>query len=225
MRSGSEVAFYSHVDASIRLLEELDLLEASNRPVYDSVDLSVVRKLTYKESWRHFESFSFFDARLTDGSLFQFKRSDNRKLLYSFAFIDCPLDAIDYRSFMAGQGLSVDDFGELGREEYDTYLTTCSDKLHVTPIRYDYSPALYCEGCHPAAHVHIGEDNPVRLATARLMNPTSFVLFVLRQMFPKVWVRCADKRDERLLRHVRADLESVPNEYQSAADQHELILT
>ena len=45
------------------------------------------------------------------------------------------------------------------------------------------------EGQHPAAHIHLGVDSPIRLSCKYKLKPMSFILFVLRQFYPDEWTR------------------------------------
>jgi hypothetical protein len=67
------------------------------------------------------------------------------------------------------------------RKDYELYLGSDLAERSVTPLRYDYEPERYRCGVHPAAHVHFGLANEIRLCSKRIMNPVSFTLFVIRR--------------------------------------------
>ena len=110
-------------------------------------------------------------------------------------------------------------------EEYNDYLTTVGLRQHWTPIRYDYDPNSYRAGVHPAAHIHIGVDNEIRLGLRRELTPAAFFLFVLRQMYPSNWERLlAQPGGLRINKQVRNNLKQVDTHLFADFDDAEMYL-
>jgi hypothetical protein len=140
-----------------------------------------------------------------------------------------------YREFVGREiGISVmdrdsderiDDWGDELRADYEQYVNSLVTKNSVTPIRYDYKAADYRPGIHPASHVHFGQSNEIRVGTYRVMKPLSFVLFLLRQRYPREWEQFRLSGDMAThARNVRHDLDIVHATYWDVHDEYELIL-
>jgi hypothetical protein len=168
-----------------------------------------------------------FDFRLVDHALFQFKSFSEDDV--SYCYYEAPFEVVTYRDYVAelfGHDLvAVANVGDSFYEDYELVVETAPLRKAVSPIRYDYQPAQYEPGVHPAAHIHLGTSNEIRLSTGRRMRPTSFVLFVLRQMYPEYWRRFLGRDDvQTVCRSVREDLEQVDEAYMQDRDRLQLIL-
>ena len=224
------VAFGAKVKQAGDVLSAVGLLAQANTwpPAYAGM-AKEVRKEPYRKEWEYYESKSLFDFKLTDGSLFQFKDSPEAHLDASFCFYESPLAVDDFETFVVtthdATVAELGDIIELVEEEYEAYLSSAGLKKAVAAIRYDYSPLLYREGCHPASHIHVGLGNEVRISTRRLMNPVSFALFVVRQVYPNHWARLlgVDEATEHI-KHVRECLQPVDEAFQRVKDAWELRL-
>lgn len=108
---------------------------------------------------------------------------------------------------------------------YQNVIDTAAERRHVTPIRYDYDPRGYQEGVHPVAHIHIGLGNEVRLCSNK-MSAASFVLFVMRQMYPKSWEQLLTRKGlNRFVNSIREPSTRLEERYFGAVDRIELHLT
>jgi hypothetical protein len=188
---------------------------------------SRARDLSYIDEFRYYVENNLFDFRLVDLGLFQFKWQARGDI--SYCYYQNPQEIPSYSEFLSeqlGPGFdNLDSVGDAFREEYDLVISTANLRESVTPIRYDLSPGLYECGVHPAAHLHIGMDNSIRIAVRRLMSPVSFVLFVLRQMYPDAWRHCLDRTDPRILvAEVRESLDEVEAMYFQDRDHLQLVL-
>ncbi|RYH28416.1 MAG: DUF2290 domain-containing protein [Alcaligenaceae bacterium] len=176
------------------------------------------RKIGYADQWRKAREENWFHLLLADQSFFLFSE-ENDKLSYSF--FPCPLDIPTFSNFLA----SLDrQNSQRNRAEYaDQYqlvVETADLKAHITPIRFDQDLASYRACTHPAAHLHIGLENEIRIAVRRHLTPLAFVLFVIRQHYPQNWDQLMLHGDElKLHRRVREDLTLVPDERWSAVDE------
>jgi hypothetical protein len=225
-----DVAFRAKVKQAGEVLHAISLLAHANAwpPAYAGIGKDV-RKQPYRKEWEHYESRSLFDFKLTDGSLLQFKDAPEAHTEASFCFYESPLAVDDFETFVVmtydTTAANLGDLIEIAQDEYEAYLSSAGLKKAIAAIRYDFSPPLYREGCHPASHVHVGHGNEVRIGTRRVMNPVSFTLFVLRQVYPNHWTRllALDEATEHI-KHVRQSLELVDSEFQQAKDAWELHL-
>lgn len=186
----------------------------------------LVRSQHYRDEWTYYQSKTLFDILLTDGSLLQFKDAPEEHTDVSFCFYESPLAVEDYATFLTTTcGTTIDQVGDLGRDEYEAYLSSADLKRAVAMLRYDYSPGLYREGCHPASHIHVGHGTQVRLRTHRIMNPVSFTLFVLRQVYPLHWQKLIDGSGTAAhIKHVRESLPVVGPDFAGPKDLWELYL-
>jgi hypothetical protein len=177
---------------------------------------------SYVELYQRYLSCQAFDILLDDGSMMFFRRNLLDKTLLSYGYLEFPYVGVSYNAFVADMG---GDVGEVDLwEEYEDYRSQLPLRPHVIPIRYDWSPALYREGAHPASHLHLGHDTDVRLAVDALLTPVQFILFVVRHFYVDVWEKQAcDYRE--VLNEVSAISDGdVVQEYRKGRDLLELRL-
>lgn len=173
----------------------------------------------------------WYDCRLIDSSLLQFRRWDQK---LSYSYLESPYEAMTFDEYASErmdenwqmlpaevrQSLELD-----LRGGYELYLQSDLAERHTTPLRYDYEPALYRVGIHPAGHIHFGLNNEIRLCTKRILSPLSFTLFVMRQCYPKHWeILLQTRQDDPIFREVREKLTAVPGKFMQALDhcEHQL---
>lgn len=181
------------------------------------------RELSYERMWRLAHDNSWFHIQFEDLSIIQFQNAPSP----SYHFIECPLDVPPLSEFL--NALQVEyrkryhsDVAEL----YSEAIETANLRRHVTPIRYDRDFNGYRRGIHPAAHLHIGLENNVRLALPREMTPWSFLLFVIRQKYPQSWERLLNSgMAQHFENGVRQNLPLVPEDYWGGHDLSEIALT
>jgi hypothetical protein len=220
--------FGAQLNAIEKLLKKLHLFDARNEWVKYSSDIpGLVRDLTYVDEYRHYLNSQIYDFGLVDRSLLQFKHHSDDDV--SYCYYQVPVDAPTYQDFLASEvGIDpslVESVGESFYEEYELAVDTARLRKSITPIRYDYTPKLYEHGVHPAAHIHIGSGNDIRLSARRLMEPMSFVLFVVRQMYPESWRLFLEMKDAPVIcRAVREDIPHVREEYFQLFDSLQLVL-
>ncbi|PZQ68379.1 MAG: hypothetical protein DI563_20500 [Variovorax paradoxus] len=180
-----------------------------------------LRQLNYVEQWRRSFIKRWFHVRLADQSLFVFDERENKQ---SYGYYACPLEIVSFQSFLLDQGLEHTQRNRAEyQEQYDLVIQTANLKESFTPIRYDRDDGSYRSCVHPSAHVHIGLNNEIRVATRRSMSPIAFILFIIRQHYPKNWERLLEHADELKLSHrIRADLELIGAENWMDADEHQL---
>jgi hypothetical protein len=156
---------------------------------------------------------------MQDHSLFLFREGGSA----SYSFLHCPLDVITYREFLAQRCLDDNPLNRRTmKDEYEKVFETSSARSHVTPIRFDFDSVAYREGVHPVAHIHIGLCNEIRLSTNR-MDAVSFVLFVMRQMYPECWSRLLSRQNfHHFVKSIRRPGSAIPPQFWNPRDKVEL---
>lgn len=180
------------------------------------------RSLSYEKMWRLAHDNKWFHIQFEDLSIVQFQSAPSP----SYHFIECPLDVPTLGEF-------VDSLDVEYRRRYDSdvielygeAIDTASLRRYSTPIRYDRDFNSYRCGVHPAAHLHIGLENNIRLELPKEMTPWSFLLFLIRQKYPQNWERLLNsslaKHFEKGIRH---GLTAVPPKYWGGHDLSEISL-
>lgn len=182
-----------------------------------------LRELSYLDQWKVAREKSWFHLVLEDHSLLQFSETGDSS---SFSFLQCPLAIPTFREYLAKIGAEYT--AQERREHqaaYEQVVATSSLRAHITPIRFDYDKTGYACGVHPVSHIHIGLDNQVRLGVNRRLSAVSFVLFVIRHMYPDCWRRLLVHQEKRRLpRSIRHECPAVNAEHWQADDSIELYL-
>lgn len=183
--------------------------------------VSELRSIGYVERWRMATDKGWFHVRLADHSLFLFAEGAS----YSYSYMPCPLDVPTFADYLGGLGISDSPPNRKAYyPEYTQVLETASLRPNLTPIRFDYDPRGYKPGFHPAAHVHIGLDNEVRISAPK-MGVMSFVLFIMRHVYPDSWSNLLTRPSrENFSRSIRDAGAAIPAEFWSNLDEIELRL-
>lgn len=182
------------------------MVERLNRyPKYQEM-ASISRQLTYRERWFTFYRERQWDVLMKDYSLLQFQISPDLKDAYSLGYMPSPIVA-PYVSDAMPEYWDSYYPSEEEREQFarERQFEEAENVAHVTPVRFDYDPRGYQAGVHPAAHLHIGESNEIRIACRTCLSPVGFVCLVLRLLYPKKWHEMVDSLHEE---HGHGDLSS-----------------
>lgn len=181
------------------------------------------RELKYEQMWKLAHDNKWFHIQFEDLSIIQFQNSPSP----SFHFIECPLDVPPLRDFIVGLGKDYRSRHNTDiKELYEEVIETSELREHLTPIRYDLDFGSYRPGVHPAAHLHIGLDNNIRLALPREMTPFSFLLFVLRQKYPSNWEKILQSNlCDSIAQSVRHSLPVIADKYWQNLDLCEISLS
>ncbi|WP_430227069.1 DUF2290 domain-containing protein [Paraburkholderia tropica] len=184
--------------------------------------IRTLRQSPYLDQWRISHENQWFHLVMHDLSFFVF---DAARMSYSF--VDRPIDVVSPRQYLRQNNKEVSrkNLNDI-EEEYDLYLSSAVMRPHVTPIRFDLDVKAYRAGVHPAAHIHIGLENQVRLHVNKELTPVAFFLFVIRQMYPLYWERlCASNLSNKLKHVASAGLQLMDGKYCSPLDEIELRLS
>jgi len=215
--------FNSSIASAEAILKELKIFsDRINYVNYKNMTPSIMRSLTYRLQWEKCIASRWYNIRLVDQSFFQFKIDPS----VSYSFYECPLNVKSIEEF------AIEYFGEEWElfsheinEEYAQYVETSDTLRPITPVRYDFHPDLYGECHHPAAHMHFGIENNIRVAVVKLMNPISFVLFVVRQWYPREWLMLMEMSSfSEIVREIRDGLDDISEAYWSKNDKNQLYL-
>lgn len=218
--------FKSQVNAVGQIFHSVSISDSiGNTPRYPQGLASACRNKSYLEVWEYLYGNHLYDYLLYDFSFVQFRPGDDFPNSFSYAYYECPYDAQTYDEFVLDNVDGIDESRSALWEEYELYLATQPPRNAVTPIRYDYSPKLYAEGIHPASHVHFGFNNTIRVGTKKVMKPISFALFILRHVYPALWIKLLKNASSvNWCRNVRDSLDDVSAQYFQAKDHFEKIL-
>lgn len=214
--------FEAHKASIAKLLAQLGLLEdRSGLRAYPSDLPSRARRMGYVDMWKYCLDEKLYDFRLIDHSLIQLSINPP-----SFSFLEAPYSVMTFEEFAVSiVGGDWEIVEEELREEYEFYLSSSVDIKPTTPVRYDYSEDAYREGVHPAAHLHFGIENQVRVCTRRQMSCVSFVLFIVRQFYPRQWeALLVSDAWKDIFREVREHAIPVADKYFTGNDLSELHL-
>lgn len=213
----------AQLESCRRLLAEIGLLSSSGiRDWRNAVDVSLLRGQSYRQQWATSARKSWFDFMLVDGSFFQFEIFSMRPFQATYRFIEVPYIAMTVAEFRSSSLYVADDGYATLDEQYSAYVDSAPIKPHVLPLRYDADPRGYATAGHPASHLHFGFETSPRVQTLKFWRPVTFVLFVVRQMYPAHWTSATSCNDWSQYRgHVRTSLDEVPSQYFGVLDQFE----
>ncbi|QZY88558.1 DUF2290 domain-containing protein [Exiguobacterium acetylicum] len=130
---------------------------------------------------------------LKDFSFFQFGYTlskDSRIEELRYAYYETPSMVEKYEVFLENMGFTLEEVGNEFFEEYQQFVSEAQLKNHVTSIRYDFSIEQGQELVHPTSHLHIGQENDVRIPMSFIMTPQTFVAFVIRHCY---WIQWKEK--------------------------------
>lgn len=233
----SDGQFHAALNASEALLNSLGLLRERNsyhRPRLRAANLA---GLDYPAMWEKILAANDYDLRLNDDSVMQFWRS-NEEAALQYCWLESPhrLPPFDeYARTYVYERLQI----ALDEEpEVEAFIGECEFEIQqafeeerqvaalreaVTPLRYEFSPGQYTEGVHPASHLHVGIENEIRFACRRVLNPMSFVLLVVRQVYPDVWLKnVANAVIAEHVTHIRDGLLHVGEDFWNQLDECEV---
>lgn len=182
-----------------------------------------LRELSYMEQWKKSIAERWYHVQLEDHSIITFSETDESA---SFSYIQCPLIVPTFREFLQDRGIAYTQENRRNfQDEYDLAILTASAHEHPTPLRYDLDKTGYRKGVHPLAHIHIGLNNQIRIATKVKLNPVSFALFIMRHYYPAAWEKLLSHQESfNVSKSIRPKDSGIPREYWCELDQIELHL-
>lgn len=205
----NEGALKCSIDECGKLLKKINILKARNTMKRFEVSsrkfsqefISASQENDYTRIYDTAIKFGDYDFLLNDDSIVQFScemHPDNQKFnKYRYAFYENPRRYQTYEEFLNEQlNSTIGEAGETFKEEYEQFISEAELNDAVCPIRYDYDYKL-CKGMyHPLSHIHIGHNNNVRIGIDRILTPEKFILFILMNIYPKIWEQiCGNNED------------------------------
>jgi len=182
-----------------KILKEVELYYDDNKTREQTLSigkfseefLRISQKDDYEAIYRVAMKNMDFDYVLVDDSIFQFSyRLEEGKVergTIRYAFYESPRSTITYEEFLLQNDLFIDEDDGAFIDYYEQEKSEATIKNTVTPIRYDYDYGLFQPIHHPISHLHIGHNNQVRIPLNKIISPAKFVIFVLRNVYPKQW--------------------------------------
>ena len=158
-----------------------------------------------------------------DGSFFQFS-IDGRNI--RFAYFERPYNTMTYPEFLKSLDMSYEEYGDEFYEDYNQYLIESPQKEHITNFRYDYSEVEYSEVIHPVSHLHIGQNNNVRIPLSKILLPSSFVMFIIKQVYWEKFKNYSQNNISFIDDYISEinKVKDIPKEYLTSRELKELIL-
>tara|TARA_B100001939_G_scaffold345420_1_gene361924 strand:- start:7688 stop:8332 length:645 start_codon:yes stop_codon:yes gene_type:complete len=161
--------FRAEIPKHCRRTIEVSGLLAEYSGAHDIViDPATVRNLNHQKEWEYLYTYRKYNFLLMDGSLLAFKLRDPSNI--SFTFLGCPYS---FPEDMESQEIGI----IMDQESVD----------NPAYVRFDYAPSSYRKAIHPAAHMHLYRESPVRLGVCSIIGPLAFTQFILRQFYPHQW--------------------------------------
>lgn len=175
----------------INYVEEISKASSLHKSDFSEEFIKHSYKNDILETYKVARKFSDYNLLINDdGSFFQFghKLSEDKHVSeLRYAYYESPNEQISYHAFLEEMGLSYEKCGDMFHEEYSQYIAESELKNNVTNIRYDFSLNQRKEITHPVSHIHIGQQNEIRIPLSFIMTPKSFVSFIIRHIYWGKW--------------------------------------
>jgi hypothetical protein len=213
-----EGKFRTDINLCEKLLTEFKFLLERNKYVnysqYKKVDF---KELLYADLWKKYVQEKIYDFLLFDQSVFQFRIVND---IVSYTYFECPYIFLNL------------DHSDLEEIDTDFFIDSVTKlKPATTPIRYDIDQESYAPGRHPVSHFHFGFESQIRICCDKIITPTAFLFFIIRQVYPQTWKKIlertiTDKALKAVVDSARKNLESIDQKlYWGDEDDLELYLT
>lgn len=194
-----------------KILKEIELFSDYNKTRAQTLAIGkfseefirISQKDDYEEIYNVALKNMDFDYILEDDSFFQFSCDTGAEGLEKgyirYAYFECPRKIVTYQEFLAQNELFIDEDDGAFIDYYEQEKSESALKNTVTPIRYDYDYGLFKPIHHPISHLHIGHNNQVRIPLNKIITPAKFVIFVLRNVYPKQWKEAFEREQFKSL--------------------------
>jgi hypothetical protein len=137
-------------------------------------------------------SNNYYNFSINDYSYFHFSLTkEGNELECRMAFYPNPFSEMDesmtspQESIIVYQELFAN--GDISFEELSQALSEVSPRITTPIIRYDVSYKQWKKVKHPVAHIHLGINNPSRIASDKIFTPEFFTMFVIRTFYSQYW--------------------------------------
>ena len=221
----TDVSIKISINTDIRkILEEMDLYKSigtKNIGEHSSAFKKISRTGNHIDIYRTAIQELDYEILLKDDSIFQFAPT-------RYAFIQNPNISVTKEELLSTI-YTPDELINIDEEEYNALLEAITEteieqfkneqnlNIHAHMIRYDIDEKNHKPLQHAYAHLHIGNNDNIRIPCSKLLTPLTFVLFVLKHTY-------AIKQElyEKRLSINKGD--SIPAKYWSSKEQQELYL-
>lgn len=173
-----------------------------------------------------------YDYLLSDQSYLQFEFSSSKSVYHiRYSFFQNPFVHKSYEEFFRQElGLEEqsNEYGQLFASEYSQYLSEQPLTSSFLTMRYDMDVSSHKPLIHSTSHIHIGHRNNIRIPVNKIITPSKFTIFVLKNVYYKEWCKIFENDNqyiEGLLGEARSELSLLPKEQWNEHEQLELFLT
>lgn len=169
--------------------------EPWNWSVVSSEFIDMSKKGDYVSIYRLWLKNRDFNFILEDLSYFQYSYEQSESaFILRYAYYQNPYYHITYAEYIqkniAEWLLNTEEEAwELLQDEYEQYMMEQAMNHKCISIRYDFSPDQYKPDHHPTSHLHIWNNENFRLPSSLTITPQNFTLFILKQIYPEIWIR------------------------------------
>lgn len=191
----TEGKFFSSINQSVNLLKKFNLLKSrgsKGNGNYSEEFLKISKNNNVVQTYQCAIQNKDYDLLLIDDSIIQFQKV-NDDLRY--AFIQNPFNYVskeEYISIVYSQE-ELTEYSELSLEElindneYEQFLNEQSLNSISNYFRYDYSTKGYQPLIHSCSHLHIGQNENVRIPISKIITPLKFTKFCIKNTFFNKW--------------------------------------
>jgi hypothetical protein len=149
-------------------------------------EVALAEESTYQQIYLRAVSRSYYNVLLWDYSLFQFSWTTNES--WRLAYLPNPwIAGVPGAAERVADWEALESLGAIDDEEVSGLISELPYYASIPPIRFEYAVRQYKELCHPAAHLHIGRHTENRWPVARLLNPLTFVMFIIKMYYSEAW--------------------------------------
>jgi len=223
----NEGRFIDNVNVSKKLFKELNLLNRFN-PInikncsskkYSLAFKQSSLKKIYKQTYIIGLENQDYDLLLVDQSFLQFSY-DLPEGKIRLAFYPNPDEIKTYNDFLKKYDYKYSDVGDIFQKEFEQYLCESDIEIPVTPIRYDYDEAGYKELVHHTSHLHIGQNNNIRIGTIKEISPLSFSALIINYFYLNIWENVIENNELKTkILSVKNQCDNLSDEYFSRAEK------
>lgn len=206
----NEAKIKDSIYRAIKILKEVDLYSNENRSRQFTLDkhkfsdrfISASQTDDYNLIYKIGMEDAAYDILLKDNSFLQFsmeiENSRNNEFKLRYAYYQSPNKVKTYEDFLESIGFDYEECGDSFLNDYDQYVWEEQINKGACPIRYDFDYELYKRLKHSISHIHIGHNNEVRIPTGKVLLPEKFILFIIRNVYPNIWVEIVENNNKLL---------------------------
>ncbi|EKS32656.1 DUF2290 domain-containing protein [Afipia clevelandensis] len=144
------------------------------------------RTATYRDIYLAALSRSYYNIILNDYSMFQYSWMGEQS--WRLAYLPNPwIAGVHEAEDAVEQWEALEEIGGMEPEHVDHLIADMPYASAIPSIRFEYATHQYRELSHPAAHMHIGRHAENRWPYARLLNPLTFTMMIVKMYYVDRW--------------------------------------